>query len=113
PAVVRGTGRCVFHHGGRAAPAHFLRIAGPGNNRLPAGLPKAELMNATLPLLSASDWLSFFLYYLSLSLMTIGGALVTAPDMHRYLVQQNAWITDTQFTASIAMAQAAPGPNIL
>lgn len=70
-------------------------------------------MNAALHVLTASDWLSLFLYYLGLSLLTIGGALVTAPDMHRFLVQQNGWLSDTQFTASIAMAQAAPGPNIL
>lgn len=60
-----------------------------------------------------SDWLALFLHYLGLSLLTIGGAMVTAPDMHRYLVQENGWLTDTQFTASIALAQAAPGPNIL
>lgn len=70
-------------------------------------------MSTGLHLLSWSDWLSLFLYYFSLSFLTIGGALVTAPDMHRYLVQQNGWLTDTQFTASIAIAQAAPGPNIL
>lgn len=70
-------------------------------------------MTGALHVLSTADWLNLFLYYLTLSLMTIGGALVTAPDMHRYLVQQNGWLTDTQFTASIAMAQAAPGPNIL
>lgn len=70
-------------------------------------------MNASFHLLSWGDWLSLFLHYLSLSLLTIGGAMVTAPDMHRYLVQQNGWLTDTQFTASIAIAQAAPGPNIL
>ncbi len=33
--------------------------------------------------------------------------------MHRYLVAERHWLTDTQFTASIALAQAAPGPNIL
>lgn len=73
-------------------------------------------MNAAMPALATlavSDWLNLFLYYLSLSLLTLGGALVTAPDMHRFLVQQNGWLSDTQFTASIAMAQAAPGPNIL
>lgn len=70
-------------------------------------------MSPTDPLLAGIDWLGLFLHYLGLSLLTIGGATVTAPDMHRYLVQQNGWITDTQFTASIALAQAAPGPNIL
>ena len=33
--------------------------------------------------------------------------------MHRYLVVEHGWITDAQFTASIAIAQAAPGPNVL
>jgi chromate transporter len=70
-------------------------------------------MNTTLSMLAWGDWLGLFLHYLGLSLLTIGGAMVTAPEMHRYLVQQNGWLTDTQFTASIALAQAAPGPNIL
>jgi chromate transporter len=33
--------------------------------------------------------------------------------MHRYLVERQAWLTDTQFNASVAIAQAAPGPNVL
>jgi chromate transporter len=70
-------------------------------------------MNLTYALLTGSDWLGLFLHYLGLSLLTIGGAMVTAPEMHRYLVQENGWLTDAQFTASIALAQAAPGPNIL
>ena len=68
----------------------------------------------TLPLhLQAVDWLNLFAYFLSLSLMTIGGAIATAPDMHRFLVDGRHWLTDTQFTSSIAIAQAAPGPNVL
>ena len=59
------------------------------------------------------DWLALFLHYLSLSLLSIGGAITTAPDMHRFLVAQQGWLTDAQFNASIAIAQAAPGPNVL
>ncbi len=33
--------------------------------------------------------------------------------MHRTLVNQHQWLTDAQFNASIALAQAAPGPNVL
>ncbi|MBP7413951.1 MAG: chromate transporter, partial [Giesbergeria sp.] len=33
--------------------------------------------------------------------------------MQRYLVERNGWLTDVQFSASIAIAQAAPGPNVL
>jgi chromate transporter len=63
--------------------------------------------------LSAADLLGLFVHFLVLSLLSVGGALTTAPGMHRYVVVEHPWITDTQFTASIAIAQAAPGPNIL
>jgi chromate transporter len=63
--------------------------------------------------LQAADWLSLFGHYLALSLLCVGGAITTAPDMHRFLVQEKAWLTDPQFSASIAIAQAAPGPNVL
>jgi chromate transporter len=59
------------------------------------------------------DWLHMLGHFLTLSLLAIGGAITTAPDMHRYLVEQQHWLTDSQFTASIALAQAAPGPNVL
>ena len=71
-------------------------------------------MNETTQLAFAlQDWLALFLHYLSLSLLSIGGAITTAPDMHRFLVDQQGWLTDAQFSASIAIAQAAPGPNVL
>ncbi len=63
--------------------------------------------------LSPADWLALFGHFLSLSLLAIGGAITTAPDMHRYLVDERQWLTDSQFTSSIALAQAAPGPNVL
>ena len=63
--------------------------------------------------MSAQDWLSLFVHYLSLSLLSVGGAISTAPDMHRFLVNEQHWLTDAQFNASIAIAQAAPGPNVL
>ena len=71
-------------------------------------------MNAPLQLvLGAAEWLAFFFHYLSLSLLAVGGAIATIPDMHRFLVDNNAWLTEAQFNASIAIAQAAPGPNVL
>jgi chromate transporter len=63
--------------------------------------------------MSHADWLALFVHFLSLSLLSVGGAITTAPDMHRYLVQEQGWLTDPQFTASVAIAQAAPGPNVL
>ena len=59
------------------------------------------------------EWFDLFFHYLTLSLLSVGGAISTAPDMHRFLVEQRHWLTDAQFNASIALAQAAPGPNVL
>lgn len=64
-------------------------------------------------ILDWQDWCGLFLHYLMLSLLSIGGAISTLPDMHRYLVGQQHWLSETQFNASVALAQAAPGPNVL
>lgn len=63
--------------------------------------------------LSSFDLLGLFAHFLLLSVLAVGGAITTATDMHRYLVVEQHWLTDTQFTASVALAQAAPGPNVL
>jgi chromate transporter len=63
--------------------------------------------------MTAADWLSLLVHYLILSVLTIGGAISAAPDMHRFLVDERGWLTDPQFSASIAIAQSAPGPNVL
>ena len=63
--------------------------------------------------LSNADWLALLTHFLSLSLLAVGGAITTAPDMHRFLVTQQHWLSDSQFTSSIALAQSAPGPNVL
>lgn len=63
--------------------------------------------------LPLADLMAVLVHFLVLSLLSIGGAITTAPDMHRYLVKEHGWITDEQFTASVALAQAAPGPNVL
>ena len=63
--------------------------------------------------LAAADWWALLAQFLSLSLLAVGGAITTAPDMHRYLVTQQHWLSEAQFSSSIALAQAAPGPNVL
>ncbi|MBW8313732.1 MAG: chromate transporter [Thiobacillus sp.] len=60
-----------------------------------------------------ANWTDLFLHFASLSLLAVGGAITTAPDMHRYLVSEQGWLSDAQFTSSIALSQAAPGPNVL
>jgi len=63
--------------------------------------------------LAWSDWLNVFGHFLLLSMMSIGGAISTTSEMHRFLVEQHHWLTQDQFNAAIALAQAAPGPNVL
>jgi chromate transporter len=45
--------------------------------------------------------------------LAVGGAITTAPDIHRYLVDEQHWLTHYQFTSSVAIAQGAPGPNVM
>lgn len=63
--------------------------------------------------ITAADWGLLALHFLSLSLLAIGGAITTAPEMHRYMVNEQHWLSDAEFSSSIALAQAAPGPNVL
>jgi chromate transporter len=58
-------------------------------------------------------WLALFGHFLALSLMSIGGAITLVPDMHRRLVVNDLLLSDLDFTSAIALAQAAPGPNVL
>ena len=60
-----------------------------------------------------TDWSALLLHYMMFSMLAVGGAVSTAPEMHRYLVDQQHWLIDAQFNSSIALAQAAPGPNVL
>jgi chromate transporter len=69
-------------------------------------------MSLTLNL-SPQDWLDLFVHFSILSLLGVGGAITTAPEMHRYLVNEKNWLTDASFSSSIALAQSAPGPNVL
>jgi chromate transporter len=63
--------------------------------------------------LDAGVLTSLFLHFAMLSLLAIGGAITTAPDMQRLVVGERGWLSDAQFTSSVAIAQAAPGPNVL
>ena len=63
--------------------------------------------------MSGAELGALFLHFLSISVFATGGALALASDMHRYVVDEHAYISHTQFVNSIALAQAAPGPNIL
>jgi chromate transporter len=54
----------------------------------------------------------FFEFFL-LAFVAFGGATALLPEMHRVVVEQHHWLNDTTFTHLYAIAQAAPGPNVL
>ena len=71
------------------------------------------MSSAPILALNWSDWANLLAHYLALSLLSVGGAITALPEMHRFLVDQQHWLSDAQFNASIAIAQASPGPNVL
>jgi chromate transporter len=48
-----------------------------------------------------------------LSVMAIGGVNTTLPELHRLVVDVHGWMTDAQFSHLYAIAQGAPGPNLM
>ena len=75
----------------------------------------AALQHAVIaPLIWAPQaWWELFQHFLALSLMSIGGAITLVSEMHRRLVIDSGLLSEADFTAAIALAQAAPGPNVL
>lgn len=57
--------------------------------------------------------LQLFLEFALLSFVAFGGATALLPEMHRVVVENHHWLDDTTFTHLYAIAQAAPGPNVL
>jgi len=53
------------------------------------------------------------LQFLVLSLLSIGGANAIIPEIHLRVVDIHHWLTDADFSQMFALAQAAPGPNVL
>jgi chromate transporter len=51
--------------------------------------------------------------YLQLSLLAFGGANAVIPEMQRQVVDVHHWMSAHQFAALYALAQAAPGPNMM
>jgi chromate transporter len=48
-----------------------------------------------------------------LSLFAIGGGNSAVPEMHRFAVNVQHWLSDRQFADSFALAQLTPGPNLI
>ena len=54
-----------------------------------------------------------FLECVLLSFVAFGGATALLPELHRVIVDHHHWLDDTTFIQLYAIAQAAPGPNVL
>jgi chromate transporter len=57
--------------------------------------------------------IELFLEFVLLSTVAFGGATALLPEMHRVVVENHHWLDDATFTHLYAIAQAAPGPNVL
>jgi chromate transporter len=57
--------------------------------------------------------LELALYFMLLSLISVGGMPSVLPEMQRYVVDVKGWMTPEDFIQIFAVGQAAPGPNIL
>jgi chromate transporter len=57
--------------------------------------------------------LALVLIFAELSFLAIGGASTTLPAMERAIVHQEHWMSAAEFVRLFALAQAAPGPNML
>jgi chromate transporter len=62
-------------------------------------------MNATLVALAA--------IFSQLSLLAFGGGNTILPEMQRQVVDVHHWMSAGEFSALFALAQAAPGPNLM
>jgi chromate transporter len=53
------------------------------------------------------------LYFAILSLLSVGGMGSVMPEMQRFVVDVKGWASAAEFLELFAVAQAAPGPNVL
>ncbi|HZP78492.1 MAG TPA: chromate transporter [Pseudolabrys sp.] len=60
-----------------------------------------------------STLVTLALRFAVLSLFAVGGANAAIPEMHRLAVDLMGWMSDQQFSETYALAQLAPGPNVI
>jgi chromate transporter len=62
---------------------------------------------------AAGTYLALLATFATCSVVAVGGANTTVPEMHRQAVELHHWISDVKFSELFAIAQAAPGPNVV
>ncbi len=60
-----------------------------------------------------STLVSLALVFAQLSLLAFGGTNSVLPEMQRQVVDVHHWLDGSEFAAMFALAQAAPGPNMM
>jgi chromate transporter len=48
-----------------------------------------------------------------ISVLAVGGASAAAPEIQRIVVDRHHWMSAAEFSRAFAIAQAAPGPNVM
>ena len=57
--------------------------------------------------------ISLAIIFCQLSLLAFGGGNTILPEMQRQVVDVHHWMPASEFSALFALAQAAPGPNLM
>lgn len=57
--------------------------------------------------------LELFTSFFLVAFVSFGGATAVIPELYRIAVNEHAWMSAQTFTELFAIAQAAPGPNVL
>lgn len=57
--------------------------------------------------------LELVLFFALLSLLSVGGMSAVMPEVQRVVVDVQHWATPEEFVQLLAIAQVAPGPNVL
>ena len=63
--------------------------------------------------MTATIFWQLLLGFGAISLVSVGGGIAVLPEMHRMVVDVHGWMSDADFARRFALAQAAPGPNVL
>ena len=58
-------------------------------------------------------YLTFLVQFAVVSLVAVGGTDTAVSEIHRQAVDLHHWISDPKFSELFAIAQAAPGPNVI
>ena len=63
--------------------------------------------------MSSNILIQLLVFFLSIAPFTIAGAQTLIPELFRYFVQTHRYMTGSEFATVLALAQIAPGPNML